>query len=174
MPADSRPPGGITFGSSFRQRSAYSPQCPSLKSPELKRRDLPPLVCDPPASAGGFYWGVVLRPIQARSPSKPAAQAREYGPPHGAWSRIPSLARRACMRAGRGPSHKSPERKRRDLRQAVRDPPAYAGGFYSDGLCGRDIDVCRVPESFQELLAVFPCQAEGPNVRCAESSDDGR
>jgi len=42
------------------------------------------------------------------------------------------------------------------------------------GLCGRDIDVCCVPEAFQKLLAVFPCQAEGPNVRCAESSDDGR
>ena len=73
----------------------------------------------------------------------------------------------------RCPSHPSPERKRRDRPPAVRDPPASAGGFYSDGLCGRDIDVRRVTQSFQELLAVFPCEAEGPNVRCAESSDDG-
>ena len=75
---------------------------------------------------------------------------------------------------GPGASLKSPERKRRDLSPAVHDSPAYAGGFYSDALCGRDIDVCRVPQSFEELLAVFPCEAEGPNVRCAESSDDGR
>ena len=38
MPAVSRPPGGITFGSSFEQRSAHNPFDKSL---ERKRRDLP-------------------------------------------------------------------------------------------------------------------------------------
>ena len=63
----SRPPRGGKFST-----------CPyprPHKSPERKRRDLPPAVRDPPASAGGFYWGGGAAPyearlIQARSVSK--------------------------------------------------------------------------------------------------------
>ena len=139
MPADSRPPGGITFGSSFKQRSAQGPSsAPSIKALS--------------ASDG-------ISPLRFAIPRLPPGAFIATGsPPCG--SRSPGF--RQGLLLGR------------DLPPAVRDPPASAGGFYSDGLCGRDIDVCRVPQSFQELLAVFPCEAERPNVRCPESSDDGR
>ena len=68
------------------------------------------------------------------------------------------------------PINKSPERKRRDLTPAVRDPPAYAGGFYSGALCGRDIDVSGIAQLFQELLAILPREAERPNVCRSASS----
>ena len=45
----------------------------------------------------GAFIGAGAPPHTKPVSSKPAALARELGPPRGAWSRIPSLARRACM-----------------------------------------------------------------------------
>jgi hypothetical protein len=68
----------------------------------VKRRDLPPAVRDPPASAGGFYWD------------------------------------------GVPPSHKSPERKRRDLPPSHPSPQRKQGNAGCRTLHGRGFPRSRV------------------------------
>lgn len=68
MPADSRSPGGITFGCSFRQQAAHNPSgARSIKAPSASkgmRRTHPqrPHVFNVPYGLRGFYELVDLPP----------------------------------------------------------------------------------------------------------------